>query len=208
MMDQELKNTFTRISLGGLWGSKESMSGTGSELGATETLRKELPEMLKKFNIKSILDIPCGDFHWMKEIDFNALGVEYRGADIVSELITRNKILYPDINFEVLDITQNKLPKVDLIFVRDCLGHLSDDNIFKALGNIRDSGSTYLAATSFTKWNKNPDIPNGSWKCINLMIHPYLLKPIYLINENCKEGYPHYNDKCILLFKIEDLNSR
>jgi len=207
-MDQELKNTFTRISLGGLWGSKESMSGTGSELGATETLRKELPEMLKKFNIKSILDIPCGDFHWMKEIDFNALGVEYRGADIVSELITRNKILYPDINFEVLDITQNKLPKVDLIFVRDCLGHLSDDNIFKALDNIRDSGSTYLAATSFTKWNKNPDIPNGSWKCINLMIHPYLLKPIYLINENCKEGYPHYNDKCILLFKIEDLNSR
>lgn len=37
--------------------------------------------MLKKYSIKSILDIPCGDFSWMKKIELD--GIEYIGADIV-----------------------------------------------------------------------------------------------------------------------------
>ena len=110
-------------------------------------------------------------------------------------------------DFRVLDLTESELPKVDLIFVRDLLGHFNYQNVNKALQNIIRSGSKYLLTTSFTRWHYNVDIENGGWRCINLMIPPFSLKPIYLINENCQEGYPHYNDKCMIMFDIEDLYS-
>ena len=197
-----LRETFTDIYEKNLWQSVESKSGPGSELKSTKKIRAELPILMSKFGIKSILDIPCGDMNWMNTIHFN--GIKYIGADIVPAIIDTNMIIYPHREFKVLDITSDILPQVDLIFTRDCLGHLSNDNVIKAIKNAKESGSKYLLATSFTKWDKNPDIDNGGWKCINLMIHPFYLNPIYLINEDCKEGYPHYNDKCMILFKLND----
>jgi hypothetical protein len=197
-----LKNVFTEIYLNNMWTSSESVSGTGSENTNVLKLKEELPILFKKYNINSIIDIPCGDFNWMKTVDLG--NISYIGADIVDELIQSNKQKYNDIDFRVLDITTNELPTVDLIFVRDCLGHLSNENVLKAIQNMKDSGSKFLLATSFTKYNFNNDIENGGWKCINLMIEPFFLKPIYLINENCKEGYPHYNDKCMILFELNN----
>ena len=44
--------------------------------------------MLYKYQIKSILDIPCGDFYWMKGLDLK--NINYVGADIVAPLIKKN----------------------------------------------------------------------------------------------------------------------
>ena len=195
-----LKEKFTEIYKNNLWGSPESASGGGSEMQNTKVIRRELPVLIQKLGITSILDIPCGDWNWMKDVDL--CGASYIGADIVKPLIEENKIKYPDIDFRVLDLTNDDLPKVDLVFVRDCLGHLSNENVHKSIENIKRSGSKYLLATSFTKWDMNPDIKDGGWKCINLMIPPFQLNPIYLINEDCQEGYPHYNDKCMILFQL------
>jgi SAM-dependent methyltransferase len=197
-----IKETFTDIYENNLWTSSESSSGIGSELKNTELIRNELPYLFQKFDIKSMLDIPCGDWNWMKKVDLSS--VSYIGADIVEKLIISNKQSYPNIDFRTLDLTTDELPKVDLVFVRDCLGHLTNENVHKAIANIKNSGSKYLLATSFTRWSMNPDIQDGGWKCINLMIEPFYLNPIYLINENCQEGYPHYNDKCMILFKMND----
>lgn len=194
------KEIFTKIYEENLWSSSESKSGPGSEMKNTEVIRRELPVLFKKFEIKSMLDIPCGDFNWMSTINLD--NIKYIGADIVDSLINNNTRRYRKMEFKVLDIINDDLPKVDLVFVRDCLGHLSNENVLKALDNIAKSGSKYLLATSFTKWDKNPDIIDGGWKCINLMIPPFSLTPIYLINEDCQEGYPHYNDKCMVLFKL------
>jgi len=195
-----IKETFTKIYTDNLWASAESKSGSGSELQNTEVLRKELSILFKKYEITSMLDIPCGDFNWMKEVDLSE--INYLGADIVEELIQSNNTKYPNKSFTVLNLIEEELPKADLVFVRDCLGHLSNKNVLKALENIKRSGSKYLLATSFTKWDQNPDIVDGGWKCINLMVAPFYMNPIYLINENCQEGYPHYNDKCMLLFDL------
>jgi SAM-dependent methyltransferase len=195
-----VKEKFTEIYEKNLWCSPESVSGGGSEMQNTKVIRRELPVLLQKFGIKSILDIPCGDWNWMKDVDL--CGASYIGADIVEPLIGLNKANYTNIDFRVLDLINDTLPKVDLIFVRDCLGHLSNDNVSLALRNCQESGSKYLLATSFTKWDMNPDVENGGWKCINLMIPPFQLNPLYLINEDCQEGYPHYNDKCMILFQL------
>jgi len=200
---EELKEVFTKIYENNLWTSQESKSGLGSELKSTEVIRRELPELFKKFEIKSVLDIPCGDFNWMQHVDMT--NVDYIGADIVEKMIDSNKNNFVNVEFKVLDLTESELPKVDLIFVRDLLGHFNYQNVNKALQNIIRSGSKYLLTTSFTRWHYNVDIENGGWRPINLMLQPFSLKPIYLINEDCFEGNGQYNDKCLLLFEIKRL---
>jgi len=195
-----LKQTFTDIYKNNLWESAESVSGAGSELKATSVIRAELPVIFKKFHIDSMLDIPCGDFNWMKNT--NKSTIKYIGADIVEDLIEKNKETYPDVDFRVLDLTTSDLPKVDLIFVRDCLGHLNNDNVLRAIENMKRSGSKYLLATSFTRSVDNNEIQDGFWKAINLLVHPFNLVPIYLVNENCVESYPSFIDKSMILFKL------
>src|SRR5215213_5906369 len=75
---------FTDIYRRNLWGEAESVSGSGSTMAETEDIRGYLPELLQRLGARSLLDIPCGDFHWMKTVD---LGIDrYIGADIVPEL--------------------------------------------------------------------------------------------------------------------------
>ena len=135
------KDIFRNIYLNNTWGDKYSYSGTGSNLIQTKTLRKEIPNIIEKYKIKSILDIPCGDFYWMKELDFK--DINYIGADIVPDLIQKNTKEFTEnnINFKILDLTSDSLPYSDLIFCRDCLVHLSFEDIFKALENIKQTKS-------------------------------------------------------------------
>uniref|UniRef100_UPI002157A42F class I SAM-dependent methyltransferase n=2 Tax=Pseudomonadota TaxID=1224 RepID=UPI002157A42F len=85
--------------------------------------RTELPHLLREFNIRSVLDIPCGDFNWMRHVDLG--GVHYIGADIVPELVEHNRRTYrgPRIQFEHLDVIASPLPKVDAVLCRDGLVH-------------------------------------------------------------------------------------
>lgn len=204
MMD--LQNIFTSIfehPTG--WGSQESKSGVGSELMSTVKLRQELIFLFMKYKIKSVFDVPCGDFNWFSKMDLS--DIKYTGGDIVKELIEKNKIKYPNNQFIHVDITKDELLKSDLVITRDCFVHLSNQNIINSIENIKKSGSRFLLSTSFTKFCENSNIEDGEWREINLMIHPFNLKPIYLINEMCFEAYPFATDKCMLLFDLKDLHN-
>lgn len=202
-MNEDLKEKFKKIYDTNLWSSKESVSGTGSELNVTKYLREGLSKIIKKYNIKSIFDAPCGDFNWMKEIDMD--GINYTGADIVTEIIENNKKNYPNTKFTICDITTDYIPKVDLIFTRDCLVHLSYDKITQFFHNIKKSGSKYLITTSFDK-KTNRDIVDADWRPLNLKLTPFNMKNyIDFIDEKCTEHYPMYLDKVMLLYKIEDI---
>ena len=207
-----LTNIFHSKFKNNAWSSKESVSGTGSELDITKDLRIGLQNLLKKYNIKTMLDAPCGDFNWVKEMDLS--NINYIGADIVPEIIEKNKRLY-DFDFKVMNIVTDKLPDADLLLVRDCLVHLSNDNILKFIENVKNSNIKYLLTTSFTdknidhEWKKsvlNSNIPDGGWRPINLEISPYkLTNPIDIIIENCTEDYPNYSDKSLLLYEVKSL---
>src|ERR1700712_1609531 len=73
-----LAQRFQRIHDSNLWGAAESTSGLGSELDATAVLRVDLPRLLAKHGIISLLDAPCGDAGW---INAASLGVRYVGVD-------------------------------------------------------------------------------------------------------------------------------
>jgi hypothetical protein len=198
-------NVFTTIYKSNLWGSDESRSGGGSHVNTTKTIRKMLPVLWKQYNIKTFLDVPCGDYNWMKEVEKE--NIVYIGGDIVNELIEQNNRKYrtEHITFKVIDITQDVLPMVDMIFCKDCLQHLSYENIFKALKNFKYSRSKYLLTTSYPLTLSNWDIYNGDYRPLNLRIKPFNLPaPIAKIHEKSK-GEGMEKDKCMYLYKLEDI---
>lgn len=187
------------------WGNSDSRSGAGSDLVQTAVVRYELPVLIKERDVGTMLDIPCGDWHWMKEANLN---VDYIGADIVPELVQRNKELYTNDRrqFVTLDLIKDELPKVDLVFSRDVLVHLSFEDVFSALRNIERSGSKYLLTTTFTGRDSNTDIPTGHWRPLNLQMAPFNFpEPLQMINEKCTEGDGSWGDKSLGLWKVQDL---
>jgi hypothetical protein len=188
------------------WGDAESRSGDGSNLKETLTIRKELPEILKTYNIRSLADIPCGDFFWMKTVPLE--GIDYIGGDIVADLIRSNRTLFESKyrKFEVIDVCSDKLPVVDLIFCRDALVHLSNADIEAAVSNIKRSRATYLLTTNFPEVNVNRDIPTGMWRPINLTKEPFNFpQPVKLVSEKFTGQGRRYTDKSLALWKIDKL---
>jgi hypothetical protein len=186
---------------GNLWGDKESLSGAGSNLSETQTIRRELPDLFKRYQIGTILDVPCGDFNWMKEMDLT--GIIYLGGDIVKGLIDANKRKYGSENrsFTRMDIIKDQIPKTDLVLVRDCLVHLSFPDAFRALRNLCASGSRYLLTTTFPCRERNRNILTGDWRPLNLRVEPFSFpEPLEIIIEN--HPVPEYSDKSLALWEI------
>jgi hypothetical protein len=199
------RDIFRDIYHSNLWGNKDSRSGAGSDLTQTAEIRRLLPLLIDDLGAKTMLDIPCGDWHWMKEAQ---LLVSYTGADIVPELVERNQQLYGNETrrFVALDLIKDDLPKVDLVLSRDVLVHLSFNDIFSALCNLKKSGSEYLLTTTFTDRPTNPDIPTGQWRPLNLQKPPFNFPPpLRLINEKCTEGDGSWGDKNLGLWKLADI---
>jgi len=172
------EDRFSLIYKKNFWTSKESVSGLGSELKNTVNLRKELSNLIKDYKFNKILDAPCGDFNWIKNLISN--DIHYIGCDIVNELIKKNKHKYKsqNIDFIILDITVDKLPDADLMICRDCLIHLSFENIKLFFKNFKNSNINYIMLTSYELKDPNQlfinkNIPDGEFREINMSKRPF-----------------------------------
>ena len=76
---------FQRIFERNGWGSSESLSGSGSSRAQTVALKAALPETFAQLGIRRLLDVPCGDFAWMRDV-VHSIDI-YIGADIIPSLI-------------------------------------------------------------------------------------------------------------------------
>ena len=205
-----LQKKFTNVYNKNLFNGFESRSGNGSDLTQTKVLRELLPELLKLFNIKSILDLPCGDFNWMRKLDLN--GIQYTGGDVVESMVQGLNFNYQSSTrkFQVIDIVRQAPDKYDAIFCRDLFVHLSDKDILRALRNIKLSGSTYLFTTTFTRSSANKKLPllkrGVKWRTINLELPPWNFpKPLHILNENCTEMNGEYKDKSIGVWEVSKI---
>jgi len=219
MSDQHTEAVFANIFATNTWGSKESVSGAGSELQNTAQVIRELPLLLRELRVQHLLDAPCGDFNWMQHVDL--AGIDYHGADIVDTLVQRNseRFAAPGRRFTKLDILSDALPTVDLVFCRDCLFHFSHADVFRALRAFVDSRSTWLLTTTFNyrALPRNGDIATGGWTALNLELPPFGLPPPrrLIIEGNVTESIVYntpngqyqfpQNDRCLGLWLLEDV---
>lgn len=203
-----LEEKFTKVYKQNLFGGKLSRSGEGSNLEQTKIIREQLPVLLKKNNVKSLVDAPCGDWYWMRNIKIDIK--EYIGIDIVEDLINKNNLNYANesIKFIKSNIVKDDLPRADLILSRDCLVHLTFEDALNAIRNFKRSGSTFLLTTTFTERTSNNDLVGqyAFWRPLNLQLAPFCFpQPYEIINEQCTEGNKGFMDKCLALWKLDDI---
>jgi len=172
----DVKARFTPIYQHNLWGSHESVSGTGSDLSFTDPLRAWLISALPRYGVRILCDAPCGDFHWMQHV-LQQSKVAYYGYDIVEELVAQNNALYSSehIHFTEADIRSADLKACDLLIVRDVLFHLSYQDIGMFLENISKLDYKYLLTTTniVSPVFENSDIITGDFRLIDLFSAPF-----------------------------------
>lgn len=210
--DQDKKQRLASLDFDGIYRNNgfagtESRSGEGSSLFQTRIIRKELPGLLSDLGVRHLLDVPCGDWNWMRHVDLG--DIQYTGGDIVQTIVDRNIETHGNEKrkFACLNIVTGPLPKADLIFCRDCLVHLNFADGLAALEQFRKSGATWLLMTTFTNRDGNEDLYEGSiWRPLNLEKAPYNLpKAERYINEECTEGDNMYGDKCLALWRLAEI---
>ena len=211
---KQLNSVFTTAYQNNLWEDYSSVSGPGSNNIQTRIIKKSIPDILVQFKINKMLDAPCGDFFWMKNIiDFiTSQGVIYTGVDIVKELIVTNSEKYGNkkVTFLNLDIVEESIPQADLILTRDCFIHLSFANIYQILRNFKKSGSKYLLLSTYTnsdRINRDVDGSGLPFRALNMQKFPFLFRePLMVINEGCVENEGKYIDKSLALWELSKIN--
>ena len=199
---------FTRIFEHNVGRAPESRSGAGSHLAATANIRQALPELFRRYRIRSVVDAPCGDLKWMAsllpEIDL------YTGVEVVPQLVDDNRARYgtPRVRFIERDLSAEPPPAADLVLCRDCLVHLPTSLAVQALRNIAVTKARYLLTTTFPRTAANRDVLTGAWRPLNLELAPFRLgTPLESISEYDPESSDEFADKTLALWSVDDVRA-
>ena len=143
-----------------------SLSGPGSTAEETVGVRTVLPHLLALLGIRSILDVPCGDFNYMRDI-LNApatpASISYRGMDIVTTLVQQLEATFGTrasnsttrhtrrhrISFGRFDLAEEYLWPADLVILRDILFHFDAARAQGVLRRVALSGCRFVLVTYF-----------------------------------------------------------
>jgi SAM-dependent methyltransferase len=188
-----MEDHFTRMAATGAWGSAETPCGPGSTIEACRGILDRLPELIHANKIRSIVDLGCGDFHWMSHLDLT--GIQYDGYDVVKFLIERNIAKHgrDGVRFHHADLMELVVPTADLIILKDVLIHLPTMQALEVLGHAVSSRSRFLASTTSPGWPVTNRIcmKLGEFSPIDLEAEPFSLGvPSVVIDVPHRPGNP------------------
>jgi hypothetical protein len=197
---------FSRAHRTNAWRGSESRSGPGSSLAATHAIRQALPVIVRAYGVKTLLDAPCGDFNWIKDVDLS--NTRYVGIDVVPELIRwlSQEHEQHDRIFQVANIVVDSLPSADLILCRDCLVHLNEADAESAIEQLKATGAELLLATTFYARSSNPVGSTGGWRPLNMQLPPFAFpRPELLIPEREFDPAVPHSDKALGLWRLQNV---
>lgn len=162
---------FSRIYQGNLWNGTETRSGPGSNRAPTTRVSEALLALVAELGISSVVDVACGEGYWQPELP------GYVGLDVAPEAIEAARQFHPDREYRVHD-ARSGCPQADLVICRDALQHLSLRDGSRMLAAIRESGSTWLLASTYVG-GTNGSGPSGRYVYFepDLEAAPYSLPP-------------------------------
>ncbi len=183
-----------------LWKNQESISGDGSTLKCATPYLNFLNGFLKEKNIRTILDVGCGDFNLMKHIDLR--NVDYLGIDLIEDLINNNNSKFADKNIKfnhvkIHDFIYNT--QYDLILCKDVLQHWSNQSVMSFLKNIKNYKyclliNDYVNEVYHNK-NYNVDVLDSEYTVVDLTSNPYNVDGEYIFEWQSCDVFK----KCFLL---------
>jgi NitT/TauT family transport system substrate-binding protein len=152
------EDIFTRIFKSNAWGSLETPSGPGSTIEACSGIITKIPFWIDLHSIQTIVDLGCGDFHWMSQVDLE--NVEYEGYDIVQEAVDAAFVWSPDDKDSVEKVPGSKV----LFSTKNAPGIIWDAVLVtdKASSDKRKSIERFLAGLLYAngRINKSTDVRN------------------------------------------------
>lgn len=163
---------FTEIYNTNAWGSKESVSGPTSSLERTTELRVSLLSLFGDLEVKSIVDIGCGDWNWMQYVDLT--DISYLGVDIVQPLVAdlQTKYTKPNINFQKMNVLVDPAETADLWIARDFCSLYTPKEIQQFFQKFLESQSKFLAITTIETRMPYQETLVGSWRPLSLVATP------------------------------------
>jgi hypothetical protein len=193
---------FTDIYNNNTWGSRESVSGPPSSLERTTELRISLLSLFGDLEVKSIVDIGCGDWNWMQYVDLT--DISYLGVDIVQPLIVnlQKKYTKPNINFQKMNVLVDPAETADLWLARDFCSLYTPKEIQQFFQKFLESQSKFLAVTSVETRTPYQEVLVGSWRPLNLLAAPLELpEPMAEYND----GEQWFKKKQLLVFNRQQI---
>ena len=149
-----------------LWGDNNSefYSGFGSHDSLlVKPYIKVVKEFLTSFKEPiTICDLGCGDFNIGKQlVEYSK---SYIAVDLVEDLIRHNiqKFKEDNLEFNCLNISEEKLPKADCIILRQVLQHLSNEEVQSVVKKL--ASFKYIILTEHIpkgSFDPNVDIISG-----------------------------------------------
>lgn len=193
---------------------KKSASGPGSDLGPhTVTSLRIIKETIIKYNIQSMVDIPCGDVNWIFDTFLIDSLPVYAGLDVAAETILVNQkrfMHHKNKLFAFWDATTCEIPKFvlpdngnepksfDLVHTRDVIQHLPLKDGVEFFCNIFRAGSRILITTTYLEEKENINIKSGDWYKNNLELPPFSFP-----KGECTLTHPKHEDDSTCVYDLE-----
>lgn len=185
-------------------------SGPGSDPRFCEPLVDWLSNWIRDHQIRSIVDLGCGDCRWMPQV-VERTGISYRGIDVVLDVVVANKSrLSPGLVFAWDDFTTDPsvLPVADLYWAKDVLQHWDDRTIESWLDRFFAArpGAQLLVANCSNqrssprsldpRWHFAP--LSGSLEPLSLYdpdpVFQWATKTIYRLHSRSSTGHPRTSE--------------
>jgi hypothetical protein len=165
-------------------GEGGSLSGPGSNAWATQDLVADLGSVLAELKVRHLVDIGCGDFGWMRNVqgDF-----QYTGVDVVQGVVSRLNDMFRSESraFILADATVDDIPGGDAALCREVHFHLCFEDVWNIVRNLKRHNYRYLIATSDNNTWFNADITSGDHRPLNLQKAPFRFpEPIRAIKDD------------------------
>jgi len=166
-------NVFEEIYKTNAWGFG---SGHGSLPAVTKGYRQFLQAFIKENEIKSVVDYGAGDWQFSRFMDWT--GVAYTGLETVPSLIKKNNQRYgkANIKFARSPTNPSKMPKADLLVVKDVLQHLPTKTVKEFLHKALPHYRFALITNNFMPTAAlNMDIEAGAFRSLDIRKAPYFV---------------------------------
>jgi SAM-dependent methyltransferase len=167
---EDIRGTFSFIYEKDLWGRG---SGAGSFPEYTQPYVVMLQRFLHDHQIRSVVDVGCGDWQFSRLIDWG--GVDYLGLDLVESLIEANRKAFAtnSIAFEVSKVGE-PLPSADLVLCKDVLQHLPLAVVADYLAEFGQRFNHVLITNDvYPDVSTNVECPLGSGRAIRPDLDPF-----------------------------------
>jgi SAM-dependent methyltransferase len=201
-IDLEHEDVFEDIYKNNKWGNG---SGAGSSPEQTKEFRDWLSTFLIQNKVKSIVDLGCGDWQFMKLVDLS--GIAYTGVDVVKSVIDNNisEFAKEGVSFFKSDIKKYECLECDLLIVKDVLIHWSNKEIKQFINKIRKAKRVILVNDKPVIGHQfNQDIRVGEFRQLDLSKQPFQFEGENVFEYNTSK----LNDSGKIVFLIENLNKK